>query len=111
MQEFSKRAWDPKVQVAYKVDSGQAPRKVEIERRKRQFAEQAKNLGKLLQENGIVRCMYIQACAWRVNLGPHTSTRSVACRPACMHMNSGAIASINVLYCMWQGECRILLCV
>ena len=48
IQEFSKRAWDPKVQVPYKVDSGNTPRKVEIERRKRQYTGQ--NIDQLLHE-------------------------------------------------------------
>jgi hypothetical protein len=50
--EFAKHAWDPKIQVPYKVDSGCTPRKLEMERRKRQFTTQARNLTKLLQENG-----------------------------------------------------------
>lgn len=31
-QEFSQKAWDPKVQVPFKVESGKTPRRVEIER-------------------------------------------------------------------------------
>ena len=41
------------MQVPFKVDSGKAPRKVEIERRKRQYTEQAGQLDRLLQTEGI----------------------------------------------------------
>ena len=50
LQEFSARAWDPKVQVPYYVDSGKTPRKVEIERRKRQYRRQACDVDSLLRE-------------------------------------------------------------
>ena len=50
LQEFSKRAWDPKVQIPYKVDSGKTPRKVEMERRRRQYARQAGTIDGLLHE-------------------------------------------------------------
>ena len=32
VQEFSQKAWDPKVQVPFRVESGKTPRRVEIER-------------------------------------------------------------------------------
>jgi len=44
------RAWDPKVQVSYYVDNGKTPRKVEIERRKRQYRRQACDVDSLLRE-------------------------------------------------------------
>ena len=53
MQEFSSKSWDPKVQVPYKVDSGNTPRKLEIERRKRQYSRQAQNLESLLTQHHV----------------------------------------------------------
>ena len=53
MQEFSSKSWDPKVQVPYKVDSGNTPRKLEIERRKRQYSRLAKDLESLLTQHNV----------------------------------------------------------
>ena len=53
MQEFSSKSWDPKVQVPYKVDSGNTPRKLEIERRKRQYSKLAKNFEPLLTQHNV----------------------------------------------------------
>ena len=52
LQEFASRGWEPKTQVPYKVDSGSAPRKLEIERRKRHFTKHARDMDKLLRKNG-----------------------------------------------------------
>ena len=53
VQEFSSKSWDPKVQVPYKVDSGNPPRKLEIERRKRQYSKLAKDLESLLTQHNV----------------------------------------------------------
>ena len=50
-QDFSRRAWDPKVQIPYKVDSGQTPRKLEIERRRRLYL--SKKFDQLLEEMNV----------------------------------------------------------
>ena len=50
-QEFSSKSWDPKVQVPYKVDSGMTPRKLEIERRKRQYSKLSKDFESLLVQH------------------------------------------------------------
>ena len=39
--------------MPYKVDSGMTPRKLEIERRKRQYAKSAQHLEQLLQSEGV----------------------------------------------------------
>ena len=54
MQEFSSKSWDPKVQVPYRVDSGNTPRKLEIERRKRQYSKLAKDLESLLTQHNVM---------------------------------------------------------
>ena len=41
------------MQVPYKVDSGMTPRKLEIERRKRQYTKSAKHLEQLLRSEGV----------------------------------------------------------
>ena len=46
-------AWSPKVQVPYQVVSGCVPRKLEIERRKRQYNRQAKELENLLKQHHV----------------------------------------------------------
>ncbi len=46
-------AWSPKVQVPYRVVSGCVPRKLEIERRKRQYNRQARELENLLKEHHV----------------------------------------------------------
>ena len=53
VQEFSRAAWDPKVQVPFKVDSGQTPRRLEIERRKRHYASQ--DIRRLLRDMKVRR--------------------------------------------------------
>ena len=53
LQEFSSKSWDPKVQVPYKVDSGITPRKLEIERRKRQYSKLAKDFDSLLAKHSV----------------------------------------------------------
>ena len=52
-QEFSSKAWDPKVQIPFTVDSGCLPRRVEIERRKREYASLAANFDLLLKEMNV----------------------------------------------------------
>ena len=32
LQDFPEKAWEPKVQLPYKAEQGQVPRKIEIER-------------------------------------------------------------------------------
>ncbi len=41
------------MQVPYKVDSGNTPRKLEIERRKRQYSKLAKDLESLLTQHNV----------------------------------------------------------
>ena len=67
-QEFSSKSWDPKVQVPYKVDSGMTPRKLEIERRKRQYSKLSKDFDSLL----------IQHCVSTQELMPITDRTSKA---------------------------------
>ena len=67
-QEFSSKSWDPKVQVPYKVDSGMTPRKLEIERRKRQYSKLSKDLESLL----------VQHCVSTQELMPITDRTSKA---------------------------------
>ena len=68
LQEFSSKSWDPKVQVPYKVDSGMTPRKLEIERRKRQYSKLSKDFNSLL----------IQHCVSTQELMPITDHTSKA---------------------------------
>jgi dynein heavy chain len=49
--DFPERSYEPKVQVPFYTPPGSCPRKIEIERRKREFAK--KNLVELLEKNGI----------------------------------------------------------
>nr|WAW84827.1 axonemal dynein heavy chain 1 [Halisarca dujardinii] len=51
-KDFAKRSWNPKVQVAFDTQSGMTPRKLEIERRKRDYTQQ--NLSTLLVSQGVV---------------------------------------------------------
>ena len=50
LQEFSGNSRDPKVQIPFNVDSGSVPRKVEVERRKREYAELESNFESLLKD-------------------------------------------------------------
>lgn len=49
-RQAPRRAYEPKVQTPYIVRDGQVPRKIEVERRKREYA--AQDLTALLQEGG-----------------------------------------------------------
>ncbi|XP_048578532.1 dynein axonemal heavy chain 1-like isoform X2 [Nematostella vectensis] len=51
VSDFPTQAWAPKVQLPYKAEMGQVPRKIEIERRKRIYAKQ--DINNLLEEFGV----------------------------------------------------------
>lgn len=51
VSDFPDKAWEPKVQLPYKTEGAQTPRKIEIERRKRIYSKQ--DLNQLLEDLGV----------------------------------------------------------
>jgi len=79
ISEFPLKSWEPKVQLPFKTEPNQVPRKIEIERRKRAYAEY--NITKLIEESGVCINSLMPSSEIKMKIAPGAKHLDADCDP------------------------------